>query len=56
MVPKIENCVDAVKNGVKRVHILDGRVPHSLILEFFTNRGVGTAILSDSERRYYKEK
>ncbi len=55
MVPKVENCLDAVKNGVRRVHILDGRVPHSLLLEIFTNRGVGTAILSDTEERYYQE-
>lgn len=55
MVPKVENCLHAVNNGVRRVHILDGRVPHSLLLEFFTNRGVGTAILSDAEERYFKE-
>lgn len=45
MLPKIKNCVDAVKNGVSRVHILDGRMPHCLLLEFFTNRGIGTAII-----------
>jgi len=45
MLPKLKNCVDAVRNGVSRVHILDGRIPHCLLLEFFTNRGIGTAII-----------
>ena len=45
MLPKLKNCVDAVKNGVSRVHILDGRMEHCLLLEFFTNRGIGTAII-----------
>ena len=45
MLPKLKNCVDAVRNGVSRVHILDGRTPHCLLLEFFTNKGIGTAII-----------
>ena len=45
MLPKIQNCVDAIKAGVSRVHILDGRIAHCLLLEFFTTRGVGTAII-----------
>ncbi|NLJ96525.1 MAG: acetylglutamate kinase [Clostridiales bacterium] len=45
MLPKLKNCVDAVRNGVSRVHILDGRMPHCLLLEFFTNKGIGTAII-----------
>lgn len=45
MLPKIKNCVDAVRNGVSRVHILDGRIEHCLLLEFFTNKGIGTAII-----------
>ncbi len=45
MLPKLKNCIDAVKNGVTRVHILDGRKEHCLLLEFFTNRGIGTAII-----------
>ena len=53
MLPKIQNCIDAIENGVSRVHILDGRIPHCLLLEIFTNKGIGTAILNDSERRYY---
>ena len=55
MLPKLANCVDAIENGVSRVHILDGRIPHCLLLEIFTNRGIGTAILSDTETRYYHE-
>lgn len=47
MIPKIKNCIDAVKNGVNRVHILDGRREHCMLLEFFTNKGIGTAIIKD---------
>ena len=49
MLPKLNNCTSAIPNGVNRVHILDGRVPHCLLLEIFTNEGVGTAIISDDE-------
>ena len=42
MLPKLANCTDAVRGGVHRVHILDGRIPHCLLLEIFTDRGVGT--------------
>ncbi len=45
MLPKLQNCMDAIENGVNRVHILDGRIPHCLLLEIFTNKGIGTAIL-----------
>ena len=45
MLPKLKNCIDAVRNGVSRVHILDGRMEHCLLLEYFTNRGIGTAII-----------
>lgn len=55
MIPKIHNCIDAIKKGVNRVHVIDGRIPHSLLLEFFTNKGAGTAIMSHKEFRYYKE-
>lgn len=44
MLPKLQNCVDAIREGVSRVHILDGRIPHCLLLEIFTNKGIGTAI------------
>lgn len=49
MLPKLGNCTSAVKNGVNRVHILDGRIPHCLLLEIFTNEGIGTAIVADEE-------
>lgn len=55
MLPKLNNCIDAIENGVSRVHILDGRIPHCLLLEIFTNRGIGTAILGDKESKYYHE-
>lgn len=45
MIPKIECCAEAVKSGVKRTHIIDGRVPHSILLEVFSNEGVGTMML-----------
>lgn len=44
MLPKLNNCIDAVENGVKNVHILDGRVLHCLLLEIFTDKGIGTWI------------
>jgi acetylglutamate kinase len=44
MIPKIETCVDAIKNGVKSAHIIDGRIKHSLLLEIFTKDGIGTMI------------
>lgn len=53
MLPKLQNCIDAIEAGVSRVHILDGRIPHCLLLEIFTNKGIGTAILNDEESRYY---
>ena len=52
MLPKLNNCIDAIENGVSRVHILDGRIPHCLLLEIFTNKGIGTAILDDHEEMY----
>ena len=44
MIPKIDCCVDAVRNGVSRTHILDGRIPHSILIEMLTDSGVGTMI------------
>ena len=49
MLPKLGNCTSAVRNGVNRVHILDGRIPHCLLLEIFTNEGIGTAIIQDGD-------
>ena len=55
MLPKLNNCIDAIENGVSRVHILDGRILHCLLLEIFTNKGIGTAILGEGEGKYYHE-
>ncbi|MDO4614216.1 MAG: acetylglutamate kinase, partial [Lachnospiraceae bacterium] len=52
MLPKLQNCIHAIESGVSRVHILDGRIEHSLLLEFFTNKGIGTAMIRDEESRY----
>lgn len=53
MLPKLHNCIDAIEHGVSRVHILDGRIPHCLLLEIFTNKGIGTAIINDGEQKFY---
>ena len=53
--PNISNCIEALKDGVSRIHIMDGRIPHSLLLEFFTNKGIGTAIIQESEEKYWNE-
>ena len=50
MLPKLQNCIHAIENGVSRVHILDGRIPHCLLLEIFTNNGIGTAIVKDEDQ------
>ena len=55
MLPKLNSCIDAVEEGVSRVHILDGRIAHCLLLEIFTNKGIGTAILGDKENKFYHE-
>ena len=49
MIPKLQNCIGAIENGVSRVHILDGRIPHCLLLEIFTKKGIGTAILKEND-------
>lgn len=51
MIPKIEGCLDTVVRGVKRSHIIDGRIPHSIILEMFTSKGIGTMIIEDKENK-----
>lgn len=55
MLPKLNNCIQAVESGVSRVHILDGRLAHCLLLEIFTNKGIGTAILGDEEVKFDHE-
>ena len=42
MIPKVECCVEAVRRGVRRAFIIDGRIPHSLLIELMTNEGIGT--------------
>ena len=49
MIPKLRSCIDALVEGVARAHILDGRVPHALLLEFFTREGIGTMIAAATE-------
>jgi acetylglutamate kinase len=49
MIPKMEACLRAVRGGVARAHVIDGRLEHSLLLEVFTSRGVGTMVLPDKE-------
>lgn len=49
MLPKLANCTSAIRGGVSRVHILDGRIPHCLLLEVFTNKGIGTVLLKDDD-------
>jgi acetylglutamate kinase len=44
MIPKVQSCMDALRGGVRRAHILDGRIPHALLLEFFTREGIGTMV------------
>jgi acetylglutamate kinase len=48
MIPKLDTCLDAVEAGVDAAVILDGRVPHGLLLEIFTTRGVGTLVRKDA--------
>ncbi len=45
MIPKVEACVKAVKSGVRKTHVVDGRIPHSMLLEIFTREGIGTEIV-----------
>lgn len=56
MLPKVNNCIRAVNGGVNRVHILDGRRDHCLLLEFFTKKGIGTAIIGEDSELYSNEK
>ena len=49
MLPKLAGCTGAIKNGVHRVHILDGRIPHCLLLEIFTRQGIGTMFMADGD-------
>ena len=56
MIPKIEGCLDTVRRGVPRTHIIDGRIPHSIILEIFTKNGIGTMIIKERRENYVYRK
>ncbi|NLL07243.1 MAG: acetylglutamate kinase [Clostridiaceae bacterium] len=56
MIPKVLGCVDALEKGVGRTHIIDGRIPHCLLLEIFTNKGIGTMIMKENIPYYSNEK
>ena len=47
MIPKARACIDALKNGVERTHILNGNYEHSILIEIFANKGIGTMIVND---------
>ena len=49
MIPKTDCCAEAVAGGVKRTHIIDGRIPHSILIEMLTDEGIGTMILNEEE-------
>jgi len=49
MIPKVMGCIQSVNSGVKRTHILDGTIPHPLLLEIFTDKGIGTMVTPDEE-------
>ncbi|HOO61261.1 MAG TPA: acetylglutamate kinase, partial [Bacillota bacterium] len=53
MIPKVTGCLETIHRGVGRAHIIDGRIPHSILLEIFTGKGIGTMITK--ERRKYFE-
>ncbi|MCX7771599.1 MAG: acetylglutamate kinase [Clostridia bacterium] len=56
MIPKVLGCVHALESGVGRAHIIDGRIPHCILLEIFTNKGIGTMITQHIKPYYDKEK
>lgn len=56
MIPKVKGCIEALEKGVGRTHILDGRIPHCILLEIFTNKGIGTMIMKDKVLYYSREK
>ncbi|MDR0286724.1 MAG: acetylglutamate kinase [Clostridiales bacterium] len=55
MIPKVMGCVEALNKGLGRTHIIDGRIPHCLLLEIFTNKGIGTMIMKDRILYYENE-
>lgn len=55
MIPKVLGCLEALDNGVGRTHIIDGRIPHCILLEIFTNKGIGTMIMKEKVLYYSNE-
>jgi acetylglutamate kinase len=56
MIPKVQGCIDALEKGVGRTHIIDGRIPHCILLEIFTYRGIGTMIMKEKVLYHDHEK
>ncbi len=56
MIPKVLGCLETISGGVGRAHIIDGRIPHCLLLEIFTNKGIGTMIMKERRPYYDGEK
>jgi acetylglutamate kinase len=56
MIPKVQGCIDALEKGVGRTHIIDGRIPHCILLEIFTYKGIGTMIMKDRVLYHDREK
>ncbi|NLX64583.1 MAG: acetylglutamate kinase [Clostridiaceae bacterium] len=56
MIPKVMGCITALEHGVNRTHIIDGRIPHCILLEIFTNKGIGTMITQEIRPYYNNEK
>ncbi|GAE88658.1 acetylglutamate kinase [Acetivibrio straminisolvens] len=56
MIPKVLGCIEALEKGVGRTHIIDGRIPHCLLLEIFTNKGIGTMIMKERILYHTREK
>jgi len=56
MIPKVMGCMSALEHGVNRTHIIDGRIPHCILLEIFTNKGIGTMITQEIKPYYNNEK
>ena len=50
MIPKMECCVDAINGGVDRVHIIDGRIPHSILIELLSDHGIGTMLNKEDDK------
>jgi len=56
MIPKVRSCVEALESGVKKTHIVDARIQHALLLEFFTNEGIGTQIIKEKAQTDEKKR